>query len=147
MVVYIIYNLWKSYGSKVKACVKTITVKLPCCRNCITNNDEDDEGFLQFTANTGRLEGSNHYRQPSVSSNDQENVQLLHRESTFTNSQHSGYGATQSTNLTDMTNISSDTALVSRGQTLFRTEGKGLGFSHRATCRPAPWSTKFKISV
>ena len=30
--------------------------------------------------------------------------------------------------------------LVSRGQTLFRTEGKGLGFGHRATCRPAPWS-------
>ena len=110
MVGYIIYNVWKNHGLKVKACVKTITVKLPCCRNCITNNDEDDEGFLQFTANTGRLEGSNHYRQPSVSSNDQENVQLLHRESTFTNSQHSGYGATQSTNLTDMTNISSDTA-------------------------------------
>jgi len=31
-------------------------------------------------------------------------------------------------------------ALVSRGQILFRTEGKGLGFGHRATCRPAPWS-------
>jgi len=30
--------------------------------------------------------------------------------------------------------------LVSRGQTLFRTEGKGLGFGRRATCRPAPWS-------
>ena len=30
--------------------------------------------------------------------------------------------------------------LVSRGQTLFRKEGKGLGFGHRATCRPAPWS-------
>ena len=30
--------------------------------------------------------------------------------------------------------------LVSHGQTLFRTEGKGLGFGHRATCRPAPWS-------
>ena len=30
--------------------------------------------------------------------------------------------------------------LVSRGQTLFRTEGKGLGYGHRATCRPAPWS-------
>jgi len=28
------------------------------------------------------------------------------------------------------------TVLVSRGQTLFRTEGKGLGFGHRATCRP-----------
>ena len=26
--------------------------------------------------------------------------------------------------------------LVSRGQTLFRTEGKGLGFGHRATCHP-----------
>ena len=26
--------------------------------------------------------------------------------------------------------------LVSRGQTLFRTEGKGLGHDHRATCRP-----------
>ena len=30
--------------------------------------------------------------------------------------------------------------LVSRGQTLFRTEGKGLGFGHRATCCPALWS-------
>ena len=30
--------------------------------------------------------------------------------------------------------------LVSRGQTLFCTEGKGLGHSHRAVCRPAPWS-------
>ena len=30
--------------------------------------------------------------------------------------------------------------VVSRGQTLFRTEGKGLGLGHRATCRPAPWS-------
>ena len=30
--------------------------------------------------------------------------------------------------------------LVSRGQPLFRTEGKGLGFGHRATCRPAQWS-------
>ena len=30
--------------------------------------------------------------------------------------------------------------LVSRGQTLFRTEGKGLGLGHRATCRTAPWS-------
>ena len=30
--------------------------------------------------------------------------------------------------------------IVSRGQTLFRTEGKGLGLGHRATCRPAPWS-------
>jgi len=27
-------------------------------------------------------------------------------------------------------------AVVSRGQTLFRTEGKVLGFGHRATCRP-----------
>ena len=26
--------------------------------------------------------------------------------------------------------------LVSRGQTLFRTKGKGLGYGHRATCRP-----------
>ena len=32
------------------------------------------------------------------------------------------------------------TVIVSRGQTLFRTEGKGLGLGHRATCRPAPWS-------
>ena len=31
-------------------------------------------------------------------------------------------------------------AVVSRGQTLFRTEGKGLGCGHRATCRPTPWS-------
>jgi len=31
-------------------------------------------------------------------------------------------------------------SLVSHGQTLFRTEGKGLGLDHRATCRPAPWS-------
>ena len=30
--------------------------------------------------------------------------------------------------------------IVSRGQTLFRTKGKGLGHGHRATCRPAPWS-------
>jgi len=30
--------------------------------------------------------------------------------------------------------------LVSRGQTLFHTEGKGLGHGHRANCRPAPWS-------
>ena len=30
--------------------------------------------------------------------------------------------------------------VVSRGQTLFRTEGEGLGLGHRATCRPAPWS-------
>jgi len=27
-------------------------------------------------------------------------------------------------------------AVVSRGQTLFRTEGKDLGYGHRATCRP-----------
>jgi len=26
--------------------------------------------------------------------------------------------------------------LVSRGQTLFRTAGNGLGHGHRATCRP-----------
>jgi len=26
--------------------------------------------------------------------------------------------------------------IVSRGQTLFRTEGKDLGYGHRATCRP-----------
>ena len=26
--------------------------------------------------------------------------------------------------------------LVSRGQTLFRTEEKGLEYGHRATCRP-----------
>jgi len=26
--------------------------------------------------------------------------------------------------------------VVPRGQTLFRTEGKGLGFGHRATCCP-----------
>ena len=32
------------------------------------------------------------------------------------------------------------TRVVSRGQTLFRTAGKGLGFGHRATCCPAPWS-------
>ena len=32
------------------------------------------------------------------------------------------------------------TIVVSRGQTLFRTEGKGQGYGHRATCRPAPWS-------
>ena len=75
MVVYIIYNLWKSHGSKVKACVQTMTAKLPCCKNCIKNDNDNDEGFLQFTADTGRLDGSNHYRQPSVSSNDQENVQ------------------------------------------------------------------------
>ena len=30
-------------------------------------------------------------------------------------------------------------ALVSHGQTLLRTEGKGLGHGHRAVCRPAPW--------
>ena len=30
--------------------------------------------------------------------------------------------------------------IVSCGQTLFHTEGKGLGFGHRETCRPAPWS-------
>jgi len=30
--------------------------------------------------------------------------------------------------------------LVSGGQTLFPTEGKGLGYGHRATCRPTPWS-------
>ena len=30
--------------------------------------------------------------------------------------------------------------LVSRGQTLFCTEGKGLGYGHRATCCPTPWS-------
>jgi len=29
---------------------------------------------------------------------------------------------------------------VSRGQTLFCTEGKGLGHGHRAVFRPAPWS-------
>jgi len=109
MVGYIIYNVWKNHGLKLKACVKTITVKLPCCKNCIKNDNENDNSFLQFTADTGRLDGSNHYRQPSVSSNDQENVLLLHRES-LTNSQRSGYGATQSTNLTDMTNINSDTA-------------------------------------
>jgi len=33
MVGYIIYNLWKSHGSKVKACVQILTVKLPCCKN------------------------------------------------------------------------------------------------------------------
>jgi len=36
--------------------------------------------------------------------------------------------------------LTAQTDLVSRGQPLFRTEGKGLGFGHRATCRPAPWS-------
>jgi len=30
--------------------------------------------------------------------------------------------------------------VVSHGQTLFRTEGKGLGHGHRAVCRPTPWS-------
>ena len=30
--------------------------------------------------------------------------------------------------------------IVSRGQTLFCTEGKGLGFGHRATCCPTLWS-------
>jgi len=30
--------------------------------------------------------------------------------------------------------------LVLCGQTLFRTEGKGLGHGHRAACRPASWS-------
>ena len=30
--------------------------------------------------------------------------------------------------------------IVLRGQTLFRTEGKGLGYGHRTVCRPAPWS-------
>jgi len=30
--------------------------------------------------------------------------------------------------------------LVSRGQTLFRTKGKGLGHGHRTVCCPAPWS-------
>jgi len=28
--------------------------------------------------------------------------------------------------------------LVSCGQTQFHTEGKGLGYGHTATCRPAP---------
>jgi len=30
--------------------------------------------------------------------------------------------------------------LVSRGQTLFCTEGKCLGHGHRAVCCPTPWS-------
>ena len=30
--------------------------------------------------------------------------------------------------------------IVTRGQPLFRTEGKDLGFGHRATCHPASWS-------
>ena len=30
--------------------------------------------------------------------------------------------------------------VVSRGPTLFHTEGKSRGYGHRATCRPAPWS-------
>ena len=29
---------------------------------------------------------------------------------------------------------------ISHGQTLFRTEGRGLGHGHRAVCRSTPWS-------
>jgi len=38
------------------------------------------------------------------------------------------------------TGMSGQSMLVSRGQTLFRTEGKRLGYGHRATCCPNPWS-------
>jgi len=30
--------------------------------------------------------------------------------------------------------------VVPRGQTLFRTKGKSLGFGHKTVCRPTPWS-------
>ena len=39
-----------------------------------------------------------------------------------------------------MLHIEPSTTLVSRGQTLFRTEGKGLGHGHRAVCHPTPCS-------
>jgi len=32
--------------------------------------------------------------------------------------------------------VDAEFEIVSRGQTLFRTEGKGLGHGHRATCCP-----------
>jgi len=32
--------------------------------------------------------------------------------------------------------VDAELEIVSRGQTLFRTKGKGLGHGHRTTCRP-----------
>ena len=91
MIVYVIFKLWKTHGAKVKTCIKT---KFP-------EDDENDEEFLRFTADSGRLHGSDHSRQPSISSNnhESENTQLLEREPTVVStSQRSSYGAIQSTN-------------------------------------------------
>jgi len=44
------------------------------------------------------------------------------------------------THLSFVTRSHYSLGLVSHGQTLFHTTGKGLGHGHRATCRPTPWS-------
>ena len=98
MVVYVIFKLWKTHGTKVKTCIKA---KFPNCKICCFEDNENDEEFLRFTADSGRLHGSDHSRQPSRSSNNPENTQLLEREPTVINpspSQRSSYGTIQSTN-------------------------------------------------
>ena len=93
MIVYMIFKLWKN---KVKTCVK---VKFPYCKNYCTENDENDEEFLRFTADSGRLNGPDQSRQPSISSNNRENTQSLEREPMVrTSSERSTYGTVKSTN-------------------------------------------------